>query len=55
MPALPLDQAGAYVAGAYLVFLTLLGIYLAIMARKVARTERKLGELTREIERAPEQ
>ena len=55
MPALPLDEAGAYVAAAYVVFLALLGIYLTIMARKVARTERKLLELTRQIDREREQ
>ena len=32
MPALPLDDAGPYVAGAYLVFLALILIYVAIMA-----------------------
>ena len=32
MPALPLDEAGKYVAGAYLVFLALILIYVAIMA-----------------------
>ena len=32
MPALPLDEAGKYVAAAYLVFLALVLIYVAIMA-----------------------
>jgi hypothetical protein len=45
MPALPLDEAGKYVAAAYLVFLTLVLIYVAIMATKVARIQRELGEL----------
>jgi hypothetical protein len=45
MPALPLDEAGKYVAGAYLVFLALLLIYVAIMAARLARVERELGEL----------
>ena len=45
MPALPLDEAGKYVAAAYLVFLTLVLIYVAIMAAKVARIQRELGEL----------
>ena len=31
MPALPLDEAGKYVAGAYVVFLTLILIYVAII------------------------
>lgn len=45
MPALPLDQAGKYVAGAYVVFIALIGIYVAIMAAKLSRIERELGEL----------
>ena len=49
-PALPLDEAGKYVAGAYLVFLALILIYVAIMARKLARTQRELRELKRELQ-----
>jgi hypothetical protein len=45
MPALPLDEAGKYVAGAYVVFLTLILIYVAIMAAKLQRIERQLKEL----------
>ena len=45
MPALPLDEAGKYVAAAYLVFLALLIIYVAIMGMKIARIEREIGEL----------
>jgi hypothetical protein len=44
-PALPLDEAGKYVAGAYIVFLVLLVVYVAIMAAKVGRIERELREL----------
>jgi hypothetical protein len=44
-PALPLDEAGKYVAGAYLVFLSLLLIYVAIMAVRLQRVERALAEL----------
>jgi hypothetical protein len=44
-PALPLDEAGKYVAGAYLVFMVLLVIYVAIMAAKLQRIERELREL----------
>jgi hypothetical protein len=51
MPALPLDEAGKYVAGAYVVFLTLILIYVAIMAAKVARIQRELGELADIAER----
>ena len=42
MPALPLDDAGPYVAAAYLVFLALILVYVAIMASKLARIEREL-------------
>jgi hypothetical protein len=45
MPALPLDEAGKYVAGAYMVFLVLILIYVAIMAAKLQRIERELREL----------
>jgi hypothetical protein len=45
MPALPLDEAGKYVAAAYLVFLALLLVYVAIMAAKLTRIGRELGEL----------
>src|SRR3954452_20861909 len=51
MPALPLDEAGKYVAGAYLVFLALVLIYVAIMASKLSRIERELGELVELVER----
>jgi len=44
-PALPLDEAGKYVAGAYVVFLALLVVYVAIMAAKLQRIERDLREL----------
>ena len=44
-PALPLDEAGKYVAGAYGVFVTLILVYVAIMAAKLARIERELTEL----------
>ncbi len=44
-PALPLDEAGRYVAGAYIVFMVLLVVYVAIMAAKLQRIERELREL----------
>jgi hypothetical protein len=44
-PALPLDEAGKYVAGAYIVFVLLLVIYVAIMAAKLQRIEKELSEL----------
>jgi len=45
MPALPLHEAGKYVAGAYVVFLALVLVYVAIMAAKLERIQRELGEL----------
>jgi hypothetical protein len=45
VPALPLDEAGKYVAGAYLVLLTLVLVYVAIIGAKIARIERELSEL----------
>ncbi len=49
-PALPLHSAGKYVAGAYIVFLALVLIYVTIMARRLSRTQRELRELRRESE-----
>jgi len=51
MPALPLDEAGKYVAGAYVVFLALILVYVAIMAAKLQRIDRELGELAEIAER----
>ncbi len=51
MPALPLDEAGKYVAGAYVVFLALILIYVAIMSAKLARIETQLRELANFAER----
>jgi hypothetical protein len=48
MPALPLDEAGKYVAGAYGVFLTLIVVYVAIIGAKVARIDRELTRLAEE-------
>ena len=47
MPALPLDEAGKYVAGAYIVFMLLLVVYVAIMAIKLQRIEKELRDLAR--------
>jgi hypothetical protein len=51
MPALPLDEAGKYVAAAYVVFLALILTYVAIMAAKLARIDRELAELADLAER----
>ena len=51
-PALPLDEAGKYVAGAYVVFVALLLIYLAIMSIRLARIDEELAELERDTSSA---
>jgi len=48
-PALPLHSAGKYVAGAYIVFVALILVYVAIMAVRLSRTERDLSELMRDL------
>jgi Na+-transporting NADH:ubiquinone oxidoreductase subunit NqrE len=48
MPALPLDEAGKYVAGAYGVFVTLIVVYVAIIGAKISRIERELARLDEE-------
>ena len=50
MPALPLDEAGKYVAGAYVVFLALILVYVAILGAKIARIDREITELVEEEE-----
>ena len=45
LPALPLHTAGKYVAGAYVVLLALVLVYVAIMAIRQGRIERDLAEL----------
>jgi CcmD family protein len=45
LPALPLHEAGKYVAGAYIVVFALVLVYVAIMAVRLSRIERELGEL----------
>lgn len=51
MPALPLDDAGPYVAAAYVVFLALILIYVAIMATKLGRIEREITDISELVER----
>lgn len=50
-PAVPYDKAGRYVAGAFIVFFAIVLIYVAIMATKLQRLERDLGDLNRELDR----
>ncbi|MEA2171640.1 MAG: hypothetical protein QOF76_4940 [Solirubrobacteraceae bacterium] len=51
MPALPLHEAGKYVAAAYLVFLALLLIYISIMALRLSRVSKDVEELAEILER----
>ena len=52
-PALPLHTAGKYVAAAYIVFFALILIYVAIMAMRLNRIERDLGDLLERFPAAP--
>jgi hypothetical protein len=52
VPALPLHEAGKYVAAAYIVLFVIVLIYVAIMAIRLSRIERELGELL-ELSDAP--
>jgi len=47
-PALPLHEAGKYVAGAYVVLFVLVLVYVSIMAIRLSRIERDLRELAEE-------
>jgi CcmD family protein len=56
LPALPLHEAGKYVAGAYVVVFALVLIYVAIMAVRLSRIEHELGVLlSQEQARAAQQ
>lgn len=46
MPALPLDEAGKYVAAAYVFVFAVVLVYVAIMAAKLARIEEELHTLS---------
>jgi hypothetical protein len=49
-PALPLDEAGKYVAAAYGVFATMLVVYIAIIGARFARVEREVKALADMVE-----
>ena len=46
LPALPLHTAGKYVAAAYITLFVVVVVYVAVMALRVGRIERQLGELS---------
>ena len=55
-PSIPNDVGGKYVAGAYIVFVLLLLIYVAIMGMKLARIEsglREVAEITEQRNAEP--
>jgi hypothetical protein len=52
VPALPLGKAGKFVAAAYIVFVLVILIYVAIMAVRAQRLEGELAELQRDVEAA---
>ncbi|HEX4306699.1 MAG TPA: hypothetical protein VHZ54_11710 [Solirubrobacterales bacterium] len=54
-PAIPNDVGGKYVAGAYLVFVVLLLVYVTIMGMKLARIERGLREVAEIAEERQDQ
>jgi CcmD family protein len=57
LPALPLHEAGKYVAGAYIALFVVVVVYVAVMALRVGRIEReldKLSERTRPSSAEPE-
>jgi hypothetical protein len=49
-PALPLDEAGKYVAAAYGIFVTMLVVYIAIIGARFARVEREVKEIAELVE-----
>jgi methyl coenzyme M reductase subunit C-like uncharacterized protein (methanogenesis marker protein 7) len=53
VPALPLDEAGKYVAAAYVVFVALILIYVAIIAAKIARIDRQVSALQGDLFETP--
>jgi hypothetical protein len=54
LPALPLHEAGKYVAGAYVVVFALVLIYVSIMAIRQSKLERDLAELLAREQRLAE-
>jgi hypothetical protein len=50
MPALPLDEAGEYVAAAYVAFAVLLLVYVGIMAARLGRLQREIAEIADRLE-----
>ncbi len=49
-PALPLHEAGPYVAAAYIVFVAIILAYVGIMAVRLGRNQRELRELRADLD-----
>jgi hypothetical protein len=49
-PALPLHTAGPYVAAAYIIFVLLILVYVAIMALRLGRNQKDIERLSEEVE-----
>jgi CcmD family protein len=50
---LVIAEGGDYVAAAYIVFLTLIVVYIAIIASKLSRMEKELETLNELVEKRP--
>ena len=48
------DTGGSYVAVAYLVFVVVLVIYLAIMANKLVKMQKSLGDVRKKTDKPSE-
>ena len=51
---LPIAEGGDYVAAAYVVFLTLVVVYIAIIASKLSRMEKELVTLNELLDKRAE-
>ena len=51
---LPIAEGGNYVAAAYVVFLTLVVVYIAIIASKLSRMEKELQTLNELLDKRAE-
>lgn len=50
LPALPLHTAGKYVAGAYIVLMAMVLVYVGIMAIRLGRIEKEVGETLQRLD-----
>ena len=51
---LPIAEGGDYVAAAYVVFVTLVVVYIAIIASKLSRMEKELDTLNELVDKRSE-